>query len=160
MRTWVVFIAGLLVGLGIQQAIAQSQNRGLIGLNHVGLTVPDMERAIAYYTGVMGFPEAFRSVDEAGKPRLVYLQMSKNTFLELNRDEGDRPPGINHLGIHVENAAAAVDMFRQRGAQVEDTRTGSTGSIISNITALDGVRIELTELPAGSEPRKAMDRWR
>jgi catechol 2,3-dioxygenase-like lactoylglutathione lyase family enzyme len=164
MRTWVAFlggllVGGLLVGVGLQTATAQSQNRGLVGLNHIGVTAPDMEKAIDYYTRVLGFRVAFRSDDDAGKPRLVYLQISKNTFLELNRADGDRPPGINHLGIHVENAADAVAMFRARGAEVEDPRKGSTGSIIANLTAIDGVRIELNELPADSAPRKAMESW-
>jgi catechol 2,3-dioxygenase-like lactoylglutathione lyase family enzyme len=159
MRHFIVFAIGLLIGVGIQTSIAQNQNSGLVGLNHVGVNVPDMEEAFAYYTGVLGFREAFRSVDEAGELRMAYLQISRNTFLELNRAEEGSMAGIGHLGLHVEDAAAAVEMFRQRGAEVEDTRTGSTGSIISNITALDGIRIELTELPPDSAPRRAMDSW-
>jgi len=160
MRALIVFACGIAMGIGIQTAIGQSQNRGVVGLNHAGVTAPDMERAIDYYTRVLGLREAFRVVDDAGEPSLVYLHISQNTFLEINRAGEGRAPGINHLGIQVEDAEGAVAMFRQRGAEVEDVRAGSTGSIITNITAPDGVRIELTELPPQSEPSKAIERWR
>ena len=66
MRGWMLFIAGILVGLGVQTAVAQNQNTGLVGLNHVGINVPDMDEALAYYTETLGFPEAFRAVDDQG----------------------------------------------------------------------------------------------
>lgn len=159
MRGVILFAAGLLVGGIVQTAIGQGQNRGIVGVNHVGLTVPDMDRAVEFYSNTMGFPEAFRSLDDAGDTRLVYMQVSKNTFIELNRADG-RPAGINHLGIHVEDVAAAAQMFRQAGAEVTEVRHSSTGAILSNVMDLNGVRIELAELPPESDHRKAMDRWR
>ena len=83
MRGLCLFIAGLGVGVAVQTAIAQSQNRGLNQVNHVGITVPDMDEAVAYYTETLGFPEAFRALDDTGQPRLVYVQVSQNTFVEL-----------------------------------------------------------------------------
>jgi methylmalonyl-CoA/ethylmalonyl-CoA epimerase len=159
MRIVYVFLAGLLIGGALQTAVGQSQNRGLVGLNHVGITVPDVDAAVAYYRDTLGFQEAFRSLDEAGDPRLVYMQISRNTFVELNRADG-RPTGINHLGIHVEDVGAAAEMFRQAGAEVADVRQSSTGAVLSNVMDLNGIRIELAELPPESEHRKAMNRWR
>lgn len=159
MRVIGVFAAGLLLGGVLQTAIGQGQNRGIVGLNHVGLTVPDMEAAVDYYTHTMGFPEAFRSLDDAGDTRLVYMQISQNTFVELNRADG-RPAGINHLGIHVEDVAAAAEMFRRAGAEVTEVRQSSTGAILANVMDLNGVRIELAQLPPESDHRKAMNRWR
>jgi catechol 2,3-dioxygenase-like lactoylglutathione lyase family enzyme len=158
MRTLCVFAVGLIVGVMIQTAIAQNPNRGLVGVNHVGITVPDMNAAVDYYTKTLGFPEAFRSLDESGQPRLVYVQVSKNTFLELNRADG-REPGINHVGIHVDDVAAVAAMFKQGGAEVTEVRNSPTGAILANVMAPNGIRIELAELPAASEHRKAMDRW-
>ena len=159
MRIAFVFIAGILVGGTLTTAIGQGQHRGIVGLNHVGITAPDMDAAVRFYSDTMGFPEAFRSLDEAGDPRLVYMQVSQNTFIELNRADG-RPAGINHLGIHVEDVAAAADMFRRAGAEVTEVRQSPTGAILSNVMDLHGVRIELAQLPPESDHRKAMDRWR
>jgi catechol 2,3-dioxygenase-like lactoylglutathione lyase family enzyme len=159
MKGVVLFVAGILVGLAVQATLAQSPNHGLVGLNHVGIAVPDLEKAVAYYSKTLGFPEAFRNVDEKGQTTLVYVQISKNTFVELQPANG-RPTGINHLGIHVENMKAANEMFRQRGANVSEIRTSPTKAILSNITDLNDVRIELAELPAESKHRQAMERWK
>src|SRR2546425_9097812 len=160
MRGFCLFIAGILVGLAVQAAVAQNQNRGIVGLNHVALSVPNIDEAVAYYTKTMGFPEAFRSSDEKGQVTLVYVQISKNTFVELQSANAQRPPGVNHLGLHVENMNAATAMFKQRGANVGDIRVSPTKAILSNITDPNGVRIELAELPPESLHRQAMERWK
>ena len=160
MRGAFLFVAGIVVGLLVQSAIAQNTNRGIVGLNHVALSVPNLDEAVAYYTKTMGFPEAFRSLDEKGQPTLVYVQISKNTFVELQPANPQRPPGINHFGVHVENMNAAIAMFKQRGANVTDSRASATKAILSNITDLNGIRIELAELPPESLHRQAMERWK
>ena len=159
MRGFLLFAAGILVGLTIQAA-AQNQNREIVGLNHVALSVPNIDEAVAYYTKTMGFPEAFRSTDEKGQITLVYVQISRNTFVELQPANEQRPPGINHFGLHVENMNAATAMFKQRGANVAETRVSPTKAILENIADLNGVRIELAELPAESLHRQAMERWK
>lgn len=158
MRSCMLFVAGIVIGIAVQTTVAQ--NVGLVGLNHVAISVSDLNAAVAYYTKTLGFPEAFRNLDEKGQPTLVYVQISKNTFIELQPANPQRPPGLNHLGIHVENMAAATAMFKQRGANVSETRVSPTKAVLANITDPNGIRIELAELPADSEHRKAMDRWK
>ena len=160
MRGLFLFVAGLLVGLAVQAAIAQSQNRGIVGMNHVGISVPNLDEAVAYYTKTMGFPEAFRNLDDKGQPTLVYVQISRNTFLELQPANPQRPPGINHFGVVVENMGAATTMFKQRGGNVAEIRVSGTKAILSNVTDPSGVRMELLELPPDSLHRQAMDRWK
>ncbi len=160
MRGFYLFVAGLVVGLAVEAAIAQTQNRGIVGLNHVAISVPNLNDALTYYTKTMGFPEAFRSVDDKGNVALVYVQISKNTFIELQPANPQRPPGINHFGLHVENMASATTMFKERGAKVDPTRVSPTKAILSNITDPNGVRIELAELPPESQHRQAMERWK
>ncbi len=158
MRGSLLFIAGIVIGVTVQTPVAQ--NVGLVGLNHVAISVSNLDAAVSYYTKTLGFPEAFRNLDEKGQPTLVYVQISKNTFIELQPANAQRPPGLNHLGIHVENMAAATSMFKQRGADVSETRVSPTKAILANITDPNGIRIELAELPADSLHRKAMDRWK
>jgi hypothetical protein len=108
----------------------------------------------------LGFPEAFRQTDDKGQVTLVYVQISKNTFIELQPSNPQRPVGINHLGVVVNNMGDATAMFKQRGADVSEIRTSGTKAILSNIMAPNGVRIELAELPPDSLHRQAMDRWK
>src|SRR5258707_15676389 len=109
MRGLAIFITGAAVGLAAG-ALAQNMtpNRGIVGLNHVALSVPDLDKAVEYYTKTMGFPEAFRFTNPAGQVQLVYVQISQNTFIELQPANAPRPPGINHFGLHVENMPAAT----------------------------------------------------
>ncbi len=158
MRLIAIFVAGLIGGIAINTAVGQGQNRGVHGVNHVGITVPDIDAAVDYYSNTLGFKEAFRAQDEAGNTRLVYMQVSRDTFIELNRANG-RPIGINHVGIHVESTAAAARLFGNAGAEVSPVRVSGTGSVLSNVTDLNGIRIELSELPPESEHYKAISRW-
>jgi catechol 2,3-dioxygenase-like lactoylglutathione lyase family enzyme len=163
MRGIALFAAGILVGgLAVHTAIAQNQalspNKGVVGLNHVGINVPDLNKAVEYYTKTMGFPEAFRLTNAQGQVQLVYVQISQNTFIELQPANG-RPLGVSHFGLHVENMKDAVAMFKGRGADVSDINVSGTKAILSNITAPNGIRMELTELPPDSLHRQAMNRW-
>src|SRR5712691_4827270 len=129
MRGLCLFVAGILVGLAVHTAVAQSPNRGIVGLNHVGITVPNLDKAVAYYSKTLGFPEAFRNLDDKGQPTLVYVQISRDTFLELQPASADRPPGITHFGVVVDKIGDATAMFKQRGANVAEIRTSGTKAI-------------------------------
>jgi catechol 2,3-dioxygenase-like lactoylglutathione lyase family enzyme len=161
MRGFMLFVAGLAMGLMVQTLAAQNMtpNRGLIGLNHVGVAVPNLNEAITYYTKTLGFPEAFRSLDEKGQPRLVYVHITRNTFIELQPGNPQGPAMINHLGIQVESMKPVVEMFKQRGVNVSDIRVSPTKAILSNITDPNMLRIELAELAPDSQHYQAIQKW-
>jgi len=160
MRGLMLFVAGILVGLGAQTAVAQ--NQVVVGLNHIGMAVPDVVEAATYYREKLGYRQAFQNTNAEGRPTSIYLQISRDTFLELQEANAQRPVGINHYGLHVENMNAAVAMFRERGATVSDPTGPSafSGAILANVTDLNGIRVELAELGPNSLQRKAMDGWR
>ena len=160
MRGAMLFAAGLFAGLLIEVGTAQDANTGVVMMNHVGISVPNIDEAVTYYTQKMGYREAFRVNDEKGQPRLVYMQISKNTFLELNPVTGQRPAGFSHYGLQVENAADSVAKFRKNGLTVTNTNLSDTKAIIANITDPYMGRIELTELPPESMHYKAIQRWK
>jgi hypothetical protein len=107
MRGVMLFVAGLFAGLAIEVVMAQNTKSGVLMMNHVGISVPNVDEAVTYYVQKMGYREAFRVNDQKGQPRLVYMQISKNTFLELNPATAERPAGFTHYGLQVENAAQA-----------------------------------------------------
>jgi catechol 2,3-dioxygenase-like lactoylglutathione lyase family enzyme len=113
-----------------------------------------------FYTKTVGLREAFTIRGNDGKPTLTYLQINKDTFLELAPATGDRQPGLSHIGIWPENLNATVAALRQRGLKVDDPRTGSTKTSITNATDPDGVRLELLDFLPDSLPRKAMESWK
>ena len=161
MRAVMLFAAGLFVGLAVHVALAQSASGGVVMMNHVGINVPNIPEAMTYYTQKMGYKEAFRVSDDKGQPTLVYMQISKNTFLELNQANAQRAPGFTHYGLHVENAAAAVKMFKDRGVTVTDTNVSAgTKAILANITDPYMGRIELVEITPESTHQKAIQSWK
>jgi catechol 2,3-dioxygenase-like lactoylglutathione lyase family enzyme len=160
MRGVMLFVAGLFAGWAIHVVMAQNTDNGVVMMNHVGINVPNVDEAVMYYERKMGYREAFRVNDQKGQPRLVYMQISRNTFLKLNPATADRPAGFTHYGLHVENAAQAVARFRKAGLTVSDANSSDTKAILANITDPYMGRIELTELPPESLHYKAIQNWK
>jgi catechol 2,3-dioxygenase-like lactoylglutathione lyase family enzyme len=161
MRTALTFFTGLIIGLGVATGFAQGNRlEGLNGVNHVGISVEHFDEALAFYTQKMGFKEAFIVRDEKGQPVLGYVQVSRDTFVELLPANATRRPGLDHVGLHVNDIRATIATLKQRAVTVEDARVGRTQSLIANVTDPGGVRIELSQLPPESLQRKAMDSWK
>ena len=162
MRGLALFLAGTLVGVAAtSMADNHAPNQGVVGINHVALAVPDIDKAVEHYTKVMGFPEAFRVRNPKGEVQLVYVQVSKDTFIELQTIAPDRPAGIYHFGVVVDDMAQATAMWKARGADVREIRpSGGTKAILSNIYDPNGVRMELLQLPPDSLHTQATSRWK
>ncbi|HVH26065.1 MAG TPA: VOC family protein [Vicinamibacterales bacterium] len=160
MRSAMLFAAGLFAGLAVHVAIAQNASSGVVMMNHVAINVPNIAEAVTYYTQKMGYREAFRVNDDKGQPRIVYLHISRNTFLELNPANAERPAGFTHYGLHVDNVAEAVARFRKSGVTVSNTNVSDTKAILANITDPYMGRIELAELPPESLHQKAIESWK
>jgi catechol 2,3-dioxygenase-like lactoylglutathione lyase family enzyme len=159
MRGFVLFAAGLALGLSIQ--IIGSQSKGdSLKLNHVAVSVPDLDEGIKFYTRALGLKEAFTFRDARGRP-LSYLQISRDTFLELQQATPDRPPGFIHIGVEVENLATAVPQFRRNGLDVRNpTESERTKALISQATGPNGLSFELLEFGPNSLQRKVINAWK
>jgi catechol 2,3-dioxygenase-like lactoylglutathione lyase family enzyme len=156
-----LFAAGIGVGAFLMQpGRAQTSQVSGLRLNHVGIYVKDFDESMRFYTQTMGFHEAFTVKDPAGKPVLAYLQITQNTFLELAPATAERPVGLSHIGIWPEDMTASIAALRQRGVKLDDPRTGSTKSSITNVTDPNGVRLELVDFLPGSLQKKAIDAWK
>ena len=118
MRGIVLFLTGIVVGLAVQTGVAQKRTD--VYINHVGVAVPSVPDALAFYTQKMGFREAFRQTSPDGKLVSAYVQVSKNTFIELQEANAQRPAGVNHFGMAVDSIEDAVKMFRAGGATASD----------------------------------------
>lgn len=158
MRTLAIFMTGLLVGVGVQAGLAQEDK--ILAVNHVGIAVTDFDQAMKFYTQSLGFREAFTVRDENRQPILAYVQVSRDTFVELQPATPDRRPGITHFGVEVKDIRATIARLKQRGVAVEDPRAGRTDSLIANVTDRDGIRMELSELGPQSLQRKAIASWK
>jgi len=159
MRGSVLFGGGLLVGV-IAMQLAGAQGGAVRGVNHVGIVVKNYDEALAFYTKTMGFREAYTIRNDDGSVRLTYLQLSRNTFVELIPAAPNQAAGITHFGIEVGDLASEVALLRQRGATIDDPGPTPSKARFARMKDRDGVQIEVMEFTPESLQRKAIDGWK
>src|SRR6266699_2168571 len=156
-RGLAVFVAGIFVGTFMTQPSAAPQEKVTgLRLNHFGIYTKDLNESMNFYTKTMGFREAFSIKDKEGKPTIDYLQINRDTFLELAPAGADRPVGFSHVGLWADDLKTTVAAIRQQGVKVEDIRTGSTKAPLTNVLDPNSLRLELLEYPPESLQRKAI----
>ena len=159
MRTVTVFLTGLVIGIAIESGLAQQGS--IVGLNHVAVSVQDHKGVVDFYTKQMGFREAFSFREADGTPYFTYLQVNRNTFVEVMQATPQRPAGCPHFGLEVENLDALVANLKEKGVAVGSPNVSArTQTRIANVTAPGGVNIELLEFGPGSLHRKVIEAWK
>ena len=123
---------------------------------HVGVAVPEIEAALAFYRDVLGLtPHPPENADGA---TLVSLSLGESEIeLLAPRDPGSpiakflerRGPGIHHICYRVPDLDQALEACRRSGYRLVDEvpRTGAGGRRIAFVhpRATGGILLELTE---------------
>ena len=144
-----------------ERSAAQPAGATGVRMNHVGISVTNFEESVRFYTQTLGFREAYRLRGEDGAPTMSYIQISRDTFLELAPANANRPPGLSHVGIEADDIQATVARLRQAGAQVQDPRLATnTNATLTNATDPEGIRVEFLQLNPNSLQRKAIETWK
>jgi catechol 2,3-dioxygenase-like lactoylglutathione lyase family enzyme len=150
------------------------ENNALIEqVHHVGISVQDMDRALAFWKGFLGIEPISRRVNDApflgelvGKPgaimEVAWLDLPPGLALELVRFErpvgtpmpiGSEHPGAVHLCLGVADLTAALASAIRAGATqssvapVEIPSGPNQGARHVYIRDPDGVAIELRQAP-------------
>jgi catechol 2,3-dioxygenase-like lactoylglutathione lyase family enzyme len=156
-----IFLTGIVVGVFVMQAgAAQQEKLAGLRLNHFGISVKNVNESMKFYTKTMGFREAFSVKDKRGNQVLIYLQISRDTFLELAPADADHPVGFTHAGLWADDLKGAVTALRRQGVKVDDPIVGATKASLTNVIDPNGVRLELLEFTPESLQRKAIQAWR
>lgn len=130
---------------------------------HAAFKVRDLDESLKFYCDILGFREAFR-LERDGKVWIVYLQVAKETFIELFPDpEFSRAPNqgsYHHLCLEVGDLHEAVDELRRRGLKVEgEPQRGQDLNWQFWIKDPDGNDIELMQISPESPQAKAGREW-
>ena len=161
MRGVLFFAAGAIFGAFLMQPTSAQEKKDTgLRLNHVGFNVKDFDETVNFYTKTLGFREAFALKGADGKPNLAYIQISRETFLEIAPASAERPAGLTHFGIQADDVNATVAMVRQAGGKIDDAKPSRTGTLLTAMFDPNGIRFELAQLPPESLPRKAMENWK
>jgi catechol 2,3-dioxygenase-like lactoylglutathione lyase family enzyme len=159
MKGSVLFISGMVVGALLLQSVV-AQDRGRRGVNHIGIGTKHYDEALALYRDTLGAKEAFTIRNPDGTVRLTYLQLSRDTFVELLPVGPDQPSGLLHFGVETDDLASSVANLRGHGLTVADPTVGASKARVARLTDADGVQIEIMEIGPESSQRLAIEAWR
>lgn len=121
-------------------------------LLHTMIRTGNLDRSVAFYTGVLGMRLLRRQDYPEGEFTLAFVgygEESAHTVIELTYNWGvesyEPGTGFGHLAIEVEDVYQAVEDIRQKGGQIVreagPMKNGTT--VIAFVTDPDGYRIEL-----------------
>jgi methylmalonyl-CoA/ethylmalonyl-CoA epimerase len=132
----------------------------LLRIDHVGIAVPDLDEAIAFYRDVFGMVAVHQEVnDEQGVREAMLAVGEGETQIQLlaplsevsaiakflDRDG----PGIQQLAYTVDDIDAVSSSLRSKGLRLlyDEPRRGTAGSKVNFIHPKDagGVLVELVE---------------
>jgi glyoxylase I family protein len=96
------------------------------GFHHVAIKVADFDKAVAFYTGAMGFVERARWGE--GEKSAILLDCGDGNFFELfagaspagaDKPDGPAPSGeIMHVALRSEDVDGAIAAARAGGAEI------------------------------------------
>ncbi|HET7432922.1 MAG TPA: methylmalonyl-CoA epimerase [Nocardioides sp.] len=131
-------------------------------IDHVGIAVPDLDDAIAFYRDTFGMQtvheetnqeqgvrEAMVAVGDSGSCIQLLAPLDETSTIAKFLDRSG--PGIQQLAYRVTDVEAVADVLRSRGVRLlyDVAKHGTGGSLVNFVHPKDagGVLIELVEPP-------------
>lgn len=129
-------------------------------IDHVGIAVPDLDEAIAFYTATFGIRLVHEetNVDQGVREAMLAVGDSGSCIQLLAPLDADSPigrflersgPGIQQIAYGVDDIDAAADRLRAAGVRMlyDTARIGTAGSRVNFIHPRDcgGVLVELVQ---------------
>lgn len=133
-------------------------------IDHVGIAVPDLDEAIAFYRDTFGVVSVHEETNEeqgvreamltvSGRPgddsSMIQLLAPLNEASTIAKFIGRNGPGVQQVAYTVEDLDAVSQTLRDRGMRLlyDQPRRGTSGSRVNFIHPKDarGVLVELVE---------------
>lgn len=134
------------------------------GINHIGIAVHSISKALPLYEGIFGMVKEGEEIIESQGVRVAFLSTG-NTRVELLEPLNEtstiakfitkRGEGIHHIALEVDNIKERIKELKNNGLQMidEEPRLGAHHSQIAFIhpKSVQGVLVELLEKPNGRD---------
>jgi methylmalonyl-CoA/ethylmalonyl-CoA epimerase len=130
----------------------------ILGIDHVGIAVHDLDDAVERYRRRMGVEPTHRErVEDQGVDEVLFAVGASSIQLlgalgpetPVGAFLAARGPGVHHIAYRVDDVAAALARLRDDGVRLVDEapRPGSRGTLIAFVhpKAMDGVLVELVQ---------------
>jgi lactoylglutathione lyase len=142
---------------------AFAEDLPLLGLAHVGFRVTDLEKARAFYHGVLGYDEAFDLNGPKGNVTLAYFKVNDTQFIEIF--PGDVPENkvmMTHIAMYTGDLEKLHKMIEERGLNPTKINTGRDGNHNFGIHNLPGQSLgflEFVQYLPGSKHSEAVGKF-
>lgn len=148
--------------MGALAELVEDASSSVVGLDHIALAVPDLERAIEWYQDVLGFRLLERRITRGAKTGMISaVVQSRSAIVVLV--QGTEPesqvtrfidhfgPGVQHVALEVDDLDFALERVHKAGWNLETPVLVDTGirQAFLRRDGASGVRIELIERRGG-----------
>jgi catechol 2,3-dioxygenase-like lactoylglutathione lyase family enzyme len=132
----------------------------ILGLAGITFRVSNLDRARGYYTGVLGFAEAFSLRNSAGQVTNVFFKINDDQYVEVTPDL--QPGQIRRQGrvvVQSSDLRRLREIYVGRGLNPGPIVTGPDGNPVFRVDGPDAARIDFLEYVPGSQQTMARGRF-
>jgi LAO/AO transport system kinase len=135
-----------------------ASRRGPAILDHVGIAVQDIDKALAFYRDALGLDVEAPEEVSSQRVRARFIPVGQSSIELLEGTASDsaitkyiekRGPGIHHITLRVDDIRAALARLKARGVRLvdEEPRQGAEGALVAFVhpSAAHGVLVELKQ---------------
>jgi predicted dehydrogenase len=144
----------------IATGVAWGQPLPLEGIACVGFRVGDLERSRTYYTGLLGYQQAFELENTPGQTASAFFKVNDDQYLEL---EPGLSPGddvrLTRVAFQTTDIEALRRLLAARGLNPPAAAQTRDGNLAFSLQDPEGQRIEFVEYLNGSLQAKARGRF-
>jgi catechol 2,3-dioxygenase-like lactoylglutathione lyase family enzyme len=148
----VLLVARLRTEAAHPTAQAAPTRPAIVGVSHIGLRTDNLDASRKFYTGVLGFSEAFSLDDPPGKLLLTYFKVNDHQFIEVFPELKDQKEDrLSHIAFETTDAEQLRAYMASRGvavpAKLDPMLDGNRGFEAKDP---DGHTVEFVQLMPGS----------
>ena len=140
-------------------AAKEIKRPAIVGVSHIGLNVADLEAARAFYTGTLGFDEAYGQNNPDGSVKFTDFKVNDHQYVQifpgLASPTADR---LNHICFETTDAEQLRAYLASKGVEGVPAKVGEMGggNLGFEVHDPDGHLMEFVQyLPGGWEMKDA-----
>jgi catechol 2,3-dioxygenase-like lactoylglutathione lyase family enzyme len=151
-------MARAVAGLALVAALASSAPPGveaaerppIVGVAHIAFHVSDVAKARAFYSGLLGYEEAYR-LGEAARPERVVFKINDRQCVAILPG---LPPGqddrLSHIAFETTDVAALRAYLEEKGVKASEVSTDVGGDRVLRVQDPDGHAVGFVQYLSGS----------
>jgi catechol 2,3-dioxygenase-like lactoylglutathione lyase family enzyme len=121
-------------------------------IEHVAITVSDIDRTVEFYTKKLGFALLCPPIDHPlyKEKKLAFVAKGKTIFEIYSLKKGRVAPSIDHVAFVVEDIEHTCEHLRKKGVRFTEKIKQSSGRKFAVLTDPDGILLQLIDSRSAS----------